>query len=238
MRPNRAIAAGTALAVVIVLACIAPPTPGAPTEPRSEGAPTQPTAPQGDAAERMVATVEGVEAWQARKDWEAKPRSMPLYLQTNPAWGSEPYAGSDVANAGCGLTAAAMAYSWLAKVEVTPAELRDEVGDSCTTGGLNDMAKFAAYGKEIYGIACSDRYHDPERAMADALAGSAVACSVRGLLGDNSYGGHIVLMWSPDGEDVWIRDPASAGNSSRAFDVGEVRAASWSYFYTYSKEDL
>lgn len=185
----------------------------------------------------MCATVDGVKAWQAKQDWRAKPHRMPLYLQSDPGWGTKPYAGSNIAQAGCGLVSASMAYSWLTKIDLSPAELYDLVGDSCTTGGLNDMEKFAAFGARTYGISCSDRYYDPARAETDALSGKAVICSVTGTLGDNWYGGHIVVMWSPDGEAIWIRDPASQSNSSRSFGAGEISSVSWAYFYTYSKEE-
>lgn len=230
--------AATALASILITICIAacfpPPDPDSIEDLKPRPCDSGTNEPQGDAAERMMSTVEGVRAWQNQRDLELEPKIMPLYLQSDPAWGGLPYAGSDVANAGCGLTAAAMAFSWLVNEDVTPAGLRDEVGDSCTSGGLNDMAKFADYGAQAYGIACSERYYDASRAITDALAGGAVVCSIAGQLGDAWYGGHIVVMWSPDGSDLRIADPASRTNTDRSWGETEIEEAPWAYFYTYT----
>lgn len=181
-------------------------------------------------------TVDAVEQWQAKKDWEAKPRSMPSWYQSSGPWASQPYAGATVSSAGCGLVSAAMAASWLTKDEIDPGALLNAVGDGCTTGGLNDMAKFGAYMAGAYGIASSERYHDPWRAVADVKSGAAVVCSVPGRLGDSVYSGHIVVAYWQDG--LRVADPASEGNSSRLWSEDEFCAVNWSYFYTWTKEDL
>ncbi|HIS39968.1 MAG TPA: hypothetical protein IAC12_03885 [Candidatus Aphodovivens avistercoris] len=141
-----------------------------------------------------------------------------------------------MADSGCGLVSAAMAASWLVKDEVPPDALLDAVGNSCTTGGLNDMAKFGDYMAGAYGIGVSDRYHDPQRAIADAKAGAAVICSVPGRLGDSVYTGHIVVAYWQDG--LRIADPASQGNSSRVWSEAEFAATVWAYFYTWEKEEM
>lgn len=52
-----------------------------------------------------------------------------------------------------------------------------------------------------------------------------------GTLGDRDYGGHVVLIWRADDDGYWIRDPASAGNSARAFTLEELEQVDFHYFY-------
>lgn len=198
--------------------------------------PDSPVEEASDKPYEMPATVEAVEAWQAEKDWEAKPRSMPLWYQADGPWASKPYAHGNVASSGCGLVSAAMAVSWLAKDEVDPDELLSQVGSSCTVGGLNDMAAFGGHVSAEYGIETSERYHDPWRAVSDARTGAAVICSVSGRLGDTWYGGHIVVAYWNGG--LRVADPASPGNSNRVWDEGEFAGSPWAYFYTWTKESL
>lgn len=198
--------------------------------------PDSPVEEASDEPYEMPATVEAVEAWRAEKDWEAKPRSMPLWYQADGPWASKPYAHGNVASSGCGLVSAAMAVSWLAKDEVDPDELLSQVGSSCTVEGLNDMAAFGKHVSAEYGIETSERYHDPWRAVSDARTGAAVICSVSGRLGDTWYGGHIVVAYWDDG--LRVADPASPGNSNRVWDEGEFAGSPWAYFYTWTKESL
>lgn len=83
------------------------------------------------------------------EEWLHSPRSMPAYYQTDPQWSDIDYAGASIGYSGCGLTAAAMSLQWWLRERCTPADLQAAVGDSCTTGGLNDMAKFGAYAQTL-----------------------------------------------------------------------------------------
>lgn len=172
-------------------------------------------------------------------EWYEKPYDMPLYLQEDEAWASLPYANGTVGGSGCGLAAAAMAMSYLAKAECTLPYLYSEVGSSCTVNGLNNMSGFAEYASRAYGIESSDIFFSVDDAIARSMQdGSVVACSMTGALGDRSYGGHIVLLWSPDNNVIRIADPASADNSSRQYSIDEVKSIRWSYFYEWKKERL
>ena len=184
----------------------------APSEPKPEPVVEEAVEP---AYEFPVGTVEAVARWEARRAWMDKPRSMPEWYQGDPAWAARPYGYGTMADSGCGLVSAAMAASWLVKDEVAPDALLEAVGSSCTTGGLNDMAKFGDYMAGAYGIGVSDRYYDPRRAIEEAKGGAAVICSVPGKLGDSAYTGHIVVAYWQDG--LRIADPASQGNSNRVW---------------------
>lgn len=184
------------------------------------------------ADETMDVMQDELEEARARYEWENRPRSMPMYLQADPAWGGVPYAGSDLANAGCGLVAASMAFEYLSREKVDPPALLAEVGDSCLTGGVNDPGKFCEYAVGKYGFEASGIYWNIGEAVASVTEDSVAFASVKGAFGDNWYGGHIVLIWKVDEQGVWIMDPAHAGNSSRPFSMDELERTNWVYFYT------
>ena len=202
-------------------------------------------ASQEETPDEAGSPVSSIEFEQPVLDIEYDPADMkrtydiPLYLQEDEAWASLPYANGTVGGSGCGLAAAAMAMSYLAKAECTLPYLYSEVGSSCTVNGLNNMSGFAEYASRAYGIESSDIFFSVDDAIARSLQdGSVVACSMTGALGDRSYGGHIVLLWSPDNNVIRIADPASAGNSSRQYSIDEVKSVRWSYFYEWKKERL
>ena len=184
-------------------------------------------------------TYEAVEVWKKNQEWLALPKVMYEWYQTDAEWANLQYAGNNtIATNGCGLVSAAMALSYVDKIEFDPIELRELVGDSCTTDTLNDMEKFSKFVNSEFNVQISDRYNDPWKAITDAKNGSAVICSTSGKFGDSYYGGHIVVLYSDDGENLRIRDPASKGNSNRIFSPEEFCSYYWAYFYTWTKEEL
>lgn len=180
-------------------------------------------------SDQLHAAREAAEEARAMEEWLHAPRSMPAYYQTDPAWAGVGYAGASIGMSGCGLTAAAMSLEWWLRERCTPADLQAAVGDSCTTSGLNDMSKFGSYAVSK-GLSVSERYYDISRACDEALAGKTVWASISGYLGDSWYGGHIVLIWSQDGQ-LLVNDPASQGNT-RTWSREELARYSWAYFYS------
>lgn len=165
----------------------------------------------------------------AHEEWLHAPRNMPAYYQTDRRWSGVGYAGASIGCSGCGLTAAAMSLEWWLRERCTPKDLEAEVGSSCTTGGLNDMAKFAEYAESL-GLSASERYRSIGEACDEALSGKTVWASVSGTFGDSWYGGHIVLIWSQNGE-LRVNDPASKGNT-REWSRDELARYEWAYFYS------
>lgn len=164
-------------------------------------------------------------------------RTMPLYLQNDVQWAHIEYAGdSTITESGCGLSCAAMAIEYLTNQITTPRDLQAVVGDTCTVGGVNDMALFGNYAQQTYGLVQSEIYFHLDKALSDVEHGAVVFASLVGLFGDESYGGHIVAIWRVDGDSVFIRDPASGANSQRAFTRSELESVSWSYFYSMTNE--
>lgn len=166
---------------------------------------------------------------------EAEP-VMPLYLQDDPQFASVQYAGeSNIGESGCGLVCAAMACEYLTGSKMTPIDLQSVVGDTCTTDGVNDMAKFGRAFSDMYALKTSAIYFDLETAIEAVRNGAVVFASVTGQFGDRSYGGHIVAFWRVEGENVFVRDPASGSNSQRSFSIGELANSNWAYFYTIER---
>lgn len=185
--------------------------------------------------DQLAKEVEEVKREEARWHDLYDPRSMPSFYQTDPAWSATPYAGGTIGSSGCGLTAAAMAASWWSRSQVTPPDLVARYGDSCITGGLNDMRKFSDRLCQDYGLARSDRYYSISRAMDEARGGSTVFASVRSRFGGGYYTGHIVLIWW-DGANLRVSDPANQSNT-RSWSAEELLAQTcWKYFYSLRKE--
>lgn len=158
------------------------------------------------------------------------PAQVPTYLQTDERWGALPYAGDDIATSGCGLTSAAMAYTYLTGEEWTPMRLALTVGDGCTTGGLNDMQKFCSWMQsKDNALGYTGLIYDQREALDYASRGWMVFCSMTGRLqdGGQSYGGHIVLLCGWDGETADIRDPCEG---QIKLNIDEFAQVSWAYF--------
>ena len=183
---------------------------------------------------RLSDAQEAAMAERERQEWLHAPRSMPAYYQTDAEWASVPYAGASIGYSGCGLTAAAMSLEWWLRERCTPKDLEAEVGSSCTTGGLNDMAKFGKHAESL-GLTVSERYRRIGEACDEALSGKTVWASISGAFGDSWYGGHIVLIWSQDGE-LRVNDPASKGNT-REWSREELARYRWAYFYSVYLEE-
>lgn len=162
---------------------------------------------------------------------------MPLYLQTEVQWASIPYAGGTIADSGCGLVCAAMAVKYLTTQDVTPRDLAGVVGDSCLTDGVNDPEKFAQWIEATYpsySIACTGKLYSLDEALAMVDSGALAFAGVRGAFGDAEYNSHVVMIWRHDDGGYWVRDPASAGNSARAFTLEELEQSNLFYFVCIS----
>lgn len=138
------------------------------------------------------------------------PTEPPLYYQADERWGGLPYATADscVAESGCGLCCAAMAASYLTGEEITPPVLLNLVGNRCIDGGVNHMGRFCEELQAIYGIEYRDLWtlEDAEEALRE---GWMLFAGMEGAVyeGGHEYGGHVILVWKCDEEDVYIRDP-------------------------------
>lgn len=161
---------------------------------------------------------------------------VPLYLQTDERWGGLPYAGADLATSGCGLTCAAMAWSYLSGEEWTPVQVLNAVGNDYVQEGQNYMPGFCEW------MAAQDPtldytvlYEDRDRALTELADGRMVFGAMEGKLhdGGRSYGGHIVLLVGTDGETVTVHDPCEA--MAVKLDSTQFQAVPWDYFISIGR---
>lgn len=164
----------------------------------------------------------------------AEGSSMPLWLQTDPQWSYMPYAGGTIGDSGCGLTCAAMAIKYMTLQDITPLTLASFVGGACLTDGVNDPRKFCAWIEQHYpdyGIESTPISYELAPVLQNVSDGWLAFAGMSGKLGDEDYGGHVVLIWRADDAGYWVRDPASAANSARPFTLDELAQVDFKYFY-------
>ena len=167
--------------------------------------------------------------------------NVPIYLQGDSAWSAIPYAGTTIGYAGCGLVAAASAFSALTGENIDPATLHQMVGNSCTIGGVNDMGKFAVFGRNRWGLSHTGVLGASKgsiRAMLTHMEqGHLIFASMQGSYpGGVGYiaSGHILLLYK-DGDTYYMMDPAYKANS-RAWELKDLEQINWKYFYAIWNE--
>ena len=164
-------------------------------------------------------------------DDTAKPSLVPLYLQTDPQWSSASYSTGTIESHGCGLVSAAIATSYLTGECVTPDLLSASAGDAFLSSGLNDSDAICRWLSEHYGLQWSGEkwYLDDAVQMLDE--GYVVLAAMGGQLGEENYGGHIVLLYEHTDDDCfYLRDPFSGNNSVRKFSRQEIEQVDWGSF--------
>lgn len=164
----------------------------------------------------------------------------PLYSQDDERWAYYEYGSSNVSDCGCGLCVYASALSFLKNDEdITPLTVLEQVGNNCMvysdSGTLvNDISLFGQWSDEAYGVVVSEIYWTPEQAMQSLHQGKLVICCVDGDVGNESYDGHLVLLYEKYGR-IQMLDPKSSNNGGLTED--EFWQADWVYFYNvYLKE--
>lgn len=165
------------------------------------------------------------------KNTSAKSGYMPLFLQKDPQWADAAYSDESIGTYGCGLTAAAMALSYLNGREVTPDLLAAFVGESCLTDRVNDMAKFSAYLAKTYHLKIRDTFWGTDEALKAVDDGWIVFAGVTGTLGERSYGSHVVMIWRENADGTYaLRDPDDGTNSIHAWTADELDAVTFTQF--------
>lgn len=165
------------------------------------------------------------------KNTSAKSGYMPLFLQKDPQWADAAYSDESMGTYGCGLTAAAMALSYLNGREVTPDLLAAFVGESCLTDRVNDMAKFSAYLAKTYHLKTRDTFWGTDEALKAVDDGWIVFAGVTGTLGERSYGSHVVMIWRENADGTYaLRDPDDGTNSIHAWTADELDAVTFTQF--------
>ena len=165
------------------------------------------------------------------KDDTAKPSLVQLYLQTDPQWSSVSYSTGTIESHGCGLVSAAIATSYLTGECVTPDLLSASAGDAFLSSGLNDSDAICRWLSEHYGFQWSGEKWYLEDAIQMLDEGYVVLAAMGGQLGEENYGGHIVLLYEHTDDDCfYLRDPFSGNNSVRKFSRQEIEQVDWGSF--------
>ena len=169
--------------------------------------------------------------------YDSPAEGVPVYVQDDERWGGLPYAGADLATSGCGLSCAAMAWSYLSGEAWTPVQMLNAVGNSCVDDGVNNVQKLADW---MVGMDPSlDRtvtYESVERAVGDLGRGRLVFGAMTGRLvdGGREYGGHVVLLTGIEDGAVTINDPCDGRPVTLGED--ELGSVAWSYFVSIGRE--
>lgn len=165
------------------------------------------------------------------EDKPAKSHSVPLYLQTDPQWSGDQYSSGTIESHGCGLTSAAIATSYLLDEDITPDILSMSAGDAFLSDGLNDSDAICRWLSEHYGLQWSGEKWLLQDAVQMLDQGCVVLASMEGQLGEENYGGHIVLLYEHTDDDCfYLRDPFSGDNSVRKFSRQEIEQVDWGSF--------
>lgn len=165
------------------------------------------------------------------KDDTAKPSLVPLYLQTDTQWSSVSYSTGTIESHGCGLVSAAIATSYLLGEDITPDILSMSAGDAFLSNGLNDSDAICRWLSEHYGLQWSGEKWLLQDAVKMLDDGCVVLASMEGQLGEENYGGHIVLLYEHTDDDCfYLRDPFSGDNSVRKFSRQEIEQVDWGSF--------
>lgn len=165
------------------------------------------------------------------EDKPAKSHSVLLYLQTDPQWSGNQYSSGTIESHGCGLVSAAIAASYLLDEDITPDILSMSAGDAFLSDGLNDSDAICRWLSEHYGLQWSGEKWLLQDAVQMLDEGYVVLASMEGQLGEENYGGHIVLLYEHTDDDCfYLRDPFSGDNSVRKFSRQEIEQVNWGSF--------
>lgn len=165
------------------------------------------------------------------EDEPVKSHSVPLYLQTDQQWSGDQYSSGTIESHGCGLVSAAIASSYLLDEDITPDILSMSAGDAFLSNGLNDSDAICRWLSERHGLQWSGEKWLLQDAVKMLDEGYVVLASMEGQLGEENYGGHIVLLYEHTDDDCfYLRDPFSGDNSVRKFSRQEIEQVDWGSF--------
>ena len=165
------------------------------------------------------------------EDEPAKSHQVPLYLQTDPQWSGDQYSSGTIESHGCGLVSAAIAASYLLDKDITPDLLSQYAGGAFLSSGLNDSDVICRWLSEHYCLQWTGEKWLLQDAVQMLDEGYVVLASMKGQLGEENYGGHIVLLYEHTDDDCfYLRDPFSGDNSVRKFSRQEIEQVDWGSF--------
>lgn len=157
-------------------------------------------------------------------------KSMPLYMQSDPQWGSIRYADGTIESHGCGLTALSMALSYLTKDRVLPSDLVEYQGNF-VSDGVNDPDRMCQWAIDNYDVQWPGEQWGFNDSVPDLVnEGYVVLASMSGQLGKRNYDGHVILIYGRSKDGWLIRDPDDGDNSVHVFSGEELSGVTWGAF--------
>lgn len=138
---------------------------------------------------------------------------VPTFFQTDPTWSSQPYLSGTIGSHGCGLVCASIACSYFTGEEVTPDMLLQQVGDTCSTDGVNDMLKFAEWMEASIGGLKLERAWTLDGVTSHIGEDVMVFAGLSGMLGQQMYSSHVVLLHDLTEHGATVKDPYDIANN-------------------------
>lgn len=157
---------------------------------------------------------------------------VPMLFQIDPAWGSNPYAGSDIATAGCGPTCLSMVYIALTgKTNMGPVEMAAfSEKNGYVQDGMTAWALMTDGASEL-GLVAEELPASVSALIGALEEGRLVIASM--LPGDFTTVGHFIVIAGVDSSGkLVVRDPNSAERSMQTWDAQTVLAQCanlWAY---------
>ena len=157
---------------------------------------------------------------------------VPMLFQTDPAWASQPYAGSDIATSGCGPTCLSMVYIALTgKTNMGPVEMAAfSEKNGYVQDGMTAWALMTDGASEL-GLVAEELPASVSALIGALEEGRLVIASM--LPGDFTTVGHFIVIAGVDSSGrLVVRDPNSAERSAQAWDAQAILAQCanlWAY---------
>ncbi|MBR2524777.1 MAG: C39 family peptidase [Clostridiales bacterium] len=153
---------------------------------------------------------------------EASGTDVPLLMQTDPRWSSNSYAGSTMADSGCGPTCLSMAALYLTgDGSYTPVEmaLYAETNGLTSEGDGSEWTLITA-GAAHADLSCAEV--PKEKIVMQRLAASGVPMICAMGPGSFTQSGHYIVITGLQDNKFKVNDPNSQENSSRTWSYDEI----------------
>lgn len=155
-----------------------------------------------------------------RSEWRAG--EVPYLYQIDPEWANSSYAGSTIAESGCGPTCLSMIYVYLTgRTNMDPADMAAfSESHKYVDSGMTSWA-FMDEGARVLGLKSRELPADYQSVRKALDAGYPVIASVS--KGDFTTQGHFIVLAGTDEEGkVIVHDPNSVERSAKVWDLDRI----------------
>ncbi|MBS5738281.1 MAG: C39 family peptidase [Eggerthella sp.] len=162
----------------------------------------------------------GVAQSTPRSEWRAG--EVPYLYQIDPEWADGSYAGSTIAESGCGPTCLSMIYVYLTgRTNMDPADMAAfSESHNYVDSGMTSWA-FMDEGARVLGLRSRELPADYQSVRKALDAGYPVIASVS--KGDFTTQGHFIVLAGTDEDGkVIVHDPNSVERSAKVWDLDRI----------------